>query len=213
MRREEVARALGSYMEFEKESGVQEYFFAGRPSMNLDQLKEEVLQCKECDLSRTRTNVVFGSGNPKAALMFIGEAPGRDEDMQGLPFVGRAGQLLTKIIEAMGFKRQDVYIANILKCRPPENRAPLPTEILACADNVKRQVELIKPRIICTLGKFASQTLLRTDVPITSLRGKFHEYNGIRVMPTFHPAYLLRNPQDKRLVWEDMKKIKKELAK
>jgi DNA polymerase len=144
--------------------------------------------------------------------MFIGEAPGEEEDMQGLPFVGRAGQLLTKIIEAMGLKRRDVYIANILKCRPPNNRMPLPTEVLACGENVRRQAEIIKPKVICTLGKFASQAILKTQAPITALRGRFQYYNGIKVMPTFHPAYLLRNPQDKRLVWEDMKKIKKELG-
>jgi DNA polymerase len=177
----------------------------------MESLKHELLQCKECDLHRTRRNVVFGSGNPGARLMFVGEAPGEDEDAQGLPFVGRAGQLLTKIIEAMGLKREDVYIANILKCRPPNNRAPLPAEILACEGNVKRQIDLIKPRVICTLGKSASQTLLRTMTPISALRGKFHTYNGVQVMPTFHPAYLLRNPADKKLVWEDMKKIKKEL--
>jgi len=221
MRKIDIIESLKSYMEFEKESGVREYFFNMAPAsqascprtnaQTLEELKKEVDSCKSCDLSRTRTNVVFGSGNPKAKLMFIGEAPGRDEDIQGLPFVGRAGQLLTKIIEAMGLKRQDVYIANILKCRPPNNRAPLPTEILACADNVKRQVEMKNPKVICTLGKFASQTLLKTETPITALRGTFQLYDGIKVMPTFHPAYLLRNPQDKRLVWEDMKKIKKEL--
>ena len=143
--------------------------------------------------------------------MFIGEAPGEEEDKRGEPFVGRAGQLLTKIIEAMGLKREDVYIANILKCRPPHNRAPQPDEIIACRENVKRQVEMINPRVICTLGKFASQTLLRTQTPISVLRGHFQEYNGIKVMPTFHPAYLLRNPNEKKTVWQDMKKIMKEL--
>ena len=172
-----------------------------------------MLNCRRCDLSETRRNVVFGIGNPKARLIFVGEAPGEDEDIHGLPFVGRAGQLLTKIIEAMGFKRQDVYIANVLKCRPPNNRAPLPTEILACEENLKRQIEIIKPKVICTLGKFASQTILRTSIPITALRGNFYEYNGIKVMPTFHPAYLLRNPADKKLVWQDMKKILKVLKK
>ncbi|MFA6142769.1 MAG: uracil-DNA glycosylase [Candidatus Omnitrophota bacterium] len=219
----EMIAAIKSYIELEKESGIDEYMFASDlknrspqaaiSPITLDALKKEVSGCKSCDLHKTRLNVVFGAGDPKARLMFVGEAPGRDEDMQGLPFVGRAGQLLTKIIEAMGYKREDVYIANILKCRPPENRAPLPSEILACADNVKRQVEIIKPKVICTLGKFASQTLLKTETPITMLRGKFCEYNGIKVMPTFHPAYLLRNPQDKKLVWEDMKKIRQELAK
>ena len=218
-----IIKAIKSYMELEKEAGMKEYFLQGIPEIkvsggriasdSLESLKTEVLKCSSCDLHATRHNVVFGSGNPKAGLMFVGEAPGQDEDLQGLPFVGRAGQLLTKIIEAMGLKREDVYIANILKCRPPNNRPPLPTEILACADNLRRQVELIKPKVICTLGKFASQTLLKTETPITALRGKFQEYNGIKVMPTFHPAYLLRNPQDKKLVWEDMKKIQKELAK
>lgn len=215
----EIIGAVKFYIELEKEAGVGEFFIknnkisgptAGNDYVrDLDSLRLEVSQCTSCDLSKTRRNVVFGSGNPKASLMFIGEAPGQEEDAQGLPFVGRAGQLLTKIIEAMGLKRQDVYIANVLKCRPPNNRAPLPTEILACAENVRRQVEMINPKAICTLGKFATQTLLRTERPISSLRGIFQEYNGIPVMPTFHPAYLLRNPQDKKLVWEDMKKVMK----
>jgi DNA polymerase len=174
-------------------------------------LKNEVLRCARCDLSKTRLNVVFGSGNPKAALMFVGEAPGEDEDIQGMPFVGRAGKLLTKIIEAMGLKREDVYIANILKCRPPGNRAPLPDEIAACWENLSRQIKMIKPKVICTLGKFASQTLLKTETPISVMRGNFHEYDGIQVMPTFHPAYLLRNPGEKKLVWDDMQKVMKEL--
>jgi len=218
-----IIKAIKSYMELERVAGMDEYIFQGilknqasgikdAPD-SLESLMSEVLKCASCDLHTTSTNVVFGSGNPKASLMFIGEAPGEDEDLQGLPFVGRAGQLLTKIIEAMGMKRKDVYIANILKCRPPNNRAPLPTEILACTENLRRQIDLIKPKVICTLGKFASQTLLKTEISITALRGKFQEYNGIKVMPTFHPAYLLRNPQDKKLVWEDMKKIRKEIAK
>lgn len=214
----EVIDSIRSYIELDRASGIDEFFTTIRaqspepitPS-GLDSLKSEVLKCNRCSLHKTRHNVVFGSGNPNAELMFIGEAPGEDEDLQGLPFVGRAGQLLTKIIEAMGLKRSDVYIANILKCRPPNNRIPLPTEILECEDNVKRQVEFIKPKVICTLGKFASQTLLRTEVPISALRGKFQSYNGIKVMPTFHPAYLLRNPNDKKLVWDDMKKIMREL--
>lgn len=199
-------------MELEAECGTKEFFVKKPASLTLEGLRKEVLSCNKCELAATRLNVVFGAGNPKAKLMFVGEAPGEAEDIQGLPFVGRAGQLLTKIIEAMGFKRGDVYIANILKCRPPGNRMPLPAEILACEDNVKRQIELINPKVICTLGKFASQTLLRSQTPISALRGKFQEYNGIKVMPTFHPAYLLRNPHDKKLVWEDMKKVKKELG-
>lgn len=214
----EVIDSIRSYIELDKASGIDELFMRERSTQyvvhdtnNLESLKQDVLNCRRCDLCKTRRNVVFGSGNPNAELMFIGEAPGEDEDIQGLPFVGRAGQLLTKIIEAMGLKRSDVYIANILKCRPPNNRTPLPAEILECEDNVKRQAELIKPKVICTLGKFASQTLLRTEIPISALRGKFQSFNGIKVMPTFHPAYLLRNPNDKRLVWGDMKKIMKEL--
>jgi DNA polymerase len=217
----EIVKAIKFYLEVEKESGISEFLSTQDPgsgasdgsgaSAGLESLKRAVFKCEKCDLHKTRKNVVFGSGSPEARLMFVGEAPGHDEDIQGLPFVGRAGQLLTKIIEAMGFKREDVYIANILKCRPPDNRAPLPAEILACEDNVKRQAEIIKPKVICTLGKFASQTLLRTETPISALRGKFQQYNGIKVMPTFHPAYLLRNPADKKLVWEDMKKIKQEI--
>jgi DNA polymerase len=211
----DIIDSIRSYIELERSSGVEDYPAAAAvdaPKKDLESLKAEVLGCARCDLHRTRRNVVFGSGSASARLMFIGEAPGEEEDIHGLPFVGKAGQLLTKIIEAMGLKRSDVYIANILKCRPPNNRAPLPTEILECRENIRRQIEMIKPKVICTLGKFASQTLLKTETPITALRGKFQEYDGIKVMPTFHPAYLLRNPQDKKLVWEDMRKILKQLG-
>lgn len=210
---QELMKSVKFYIDLEKESGMKEFFSMQKSATNdgLDALKKEVAKCARCGLAKTRLNVVFGSGSPKASLVFVGEAPGEEEDRQGLPFVGRAGQLLTKIIEAMGLRREDVYIANILKCRPPNNRAPLPDEIVACADNVRRQLEIINPKVICTLGKFASQTLLNTDTPISALRGNFYEYNGIKVMPTFHPAYLLRNPPDKKLVWSDMKKIMKEL--
>jgi len=205
-----IIESVKAYMKLEKAAGVDEYYFAKSPG-SLETLKAEVSRCKKCGLSKTRTNVVFGAGSDKAKLLFVGEAPGADEDIQGLPFVGKAGGLLTKIIEAMGLKRKDVYIANILKCRPPNNRPPAPDEILACRDNLRRQIGMIKPKVICTLGKFASQTLLNTETPISALRGKFGNYNGIKVMPTFHPAYLLRNPGEKRLVWEDMKKVMKEL--
>jgi len=178
----------------------------------LANLEIETALCKGCQLYRSRNNLVFGVGSEGADLMFIGEAPGRDEDLQGIPFVGRAGQLLTKIIEAMGLKRSDVYIANILKCRPPNNRDPLPTEILACEENLLRQIEVISPKVIVALGKFAAQTLLRTQTSISKMRGHFYNYHEIRLMPTFHPAYLLRNPGDKRLVWDDMKKVMKELG-
>lgn len=180
-------------------------------SAALAALKQEFCECTLCPLAKTRTHLVFGAGNPKADLMFIGEAPGFDEDRQGLPFVGAAGQLLTKIIEAMKLKREDVYIANCLKCRPPGNRNPLPTEIALCAPILTRQIELIKPKVICALGKFAAQTLLKTEQPISRLRGRFFDFHGSKLMPTFHPAYLLRNPADKKLVWEDMQKIMKEL--
>ena len=206
----EVVESIKAYMKLEKAAGVGEYYFT-RPPAGLGALRAEVGRCEKCGLVRTRKNVVFGDGSDSAKLVFVGEAPGEDEDIQGLPFVGRAGQLLTKIIEAMGLKRRDVYIANILKCRPPGNRPPAPDEILACRDNLRRQINAIRPKVICTLGKFASQTLLNTDTPISALRGKFGIYNGIKVMPTFHPAYLLRNPGDKKLVWEDMKKVMKEL--
>ncbi|MBM4055905.1 MAG: uracil-DNA glycosylase [Planctomycetes bacterium] len=174
----------------------------------LEDLKNETLVCHQCPLSKTRTNLVFGVGNPMAGLMFVGEAPGRDEDLQGEPFVGRAGQLLTKIIEAIGMKRSDVYIANILKCRPPGNRNPLPDEIALCIPALIKQIDIIQPKVLCALGTFAAQTLLNTKTPIGSLRGKFHDYKGIPTMATFHPAYLLRNPNEKGKVWEDMKKVR-----
>jgi DNA polymerase len=156
---------------------------------------------------------VFGVGNPKAQVMFVGEGPGRDEDLKGEPFVGRAGQLLTDIItKGMGMKRADVYIANVIKCRPPENRNPEPDEIESCEPFLVRQIELIKPRVIVGLGKFAVQLLLKSKVPIMRLRGKWHNYHGIKLMPTLHPAYLLRNPGDKKLVWQDIKEVLQELA-
>ena len=178
----------------------------------LEALNAEYADCRLCPLSGTRTYVVFGSGNPDAKLMFVGEAPGFEEDQQALPFVGAAGQLLTKIIEAMKLKRGDVYIANCLKCRPPQNRNPLPTEIATCSPILRKQIEIIQPRVICALGKFAAQTLLGSEQPISRLRGRFFDRpDGIKMIATFHPAYLLRNPADKKLVWEDMKKILKEL--
>ena len=182
-----------------------------RYAPTLDELRQKVIGCTLCDLHRGRTHAVFGEGNPRAALMFIGEGPGREEDRQGRPFVGMAGQLLTKIIEAIQFHREDVYIANIVKCRPPENRVPFPMEIASCRPYLVSQIEQIKPRIICALGKTAAWALLNTAIPISQLRGRWFECQGIPMMPTFHPAYLLRNPQDKRLVWEDMKKIRQAL--
>ena len=178
----------------------------------LTALAKEFEHCQMCALGQTRTKLVFGAGNPDAELMFIGEAPGFDEDKQGLPFVGAAGQLLTKIIEAMKLTRDKVYIANCLKCRPPDNRSPLPTELVTCNPILMRQIGIIRPKIICALGKFAAQTLLQSEEPIGRLRGRFFEAHGARVMPTFHPAYLLRNPAEKKLVWDDMQKVMKELG-
>ena len=163
-------------------------------------------RCKLCTLGRRQ--IVFGVGHPKAPLMFVGEAPGEDEDKQGEPFVGRAGQLLTKIIEAIGLTRDQVYIANVIKCRPPGNRNPEPDEVAACEPFLFRQIETIKPRVIVPLGKFAAQSLLKTTDPITRLRGREFQYRGTVLIPTFHPAYLLRNPSAKREVWEDMKKVR-----
>jgi DNA polymerase len=179
----------------------------------LAELAKVASNCTKCRLSQSRTRVVFGVGDPFAELMFIGEGPGYDEDQQGEPFVGKAGQLLTKIIEAMKLSRQRVYIANMVKCRPPENRTPRQDEMFVCFENyLKWQIEWIKPKIICALGNCAAQGLLQTKEGINSLRGRFHEYNGIKLLPTFHPAYLLRNPQDKPKCWQDMKKIMKELG-
>lgn len=170
-------------------------------------LMEEIGDCKRCKLSKQRKNIVFGEGNPEASLMFIGEAPGSEEDIQGRPFVGEAGQLLTRLINKMGFKRDDVYIANIVKCRPPFNRDPEEDEIRTCSPFLKRQIEIISPQVIISLGRISAWTLLQTKIPITRLRGRFYEYEGIPLMPTFHPAYLLRNPKDKWLVWSDMQQV------
>lgn len=173
----------------------------------LDRIRDDLGQCRRCGLSAKRTHIVFGEGDPNARLVFVGEGPGFEEDRSGHPFVGPAGQLLTKIIEALKLSRDQVYICNVIKCRPPGNRNPATEEIAACRPFLERQIDAIRPEAICTLGTFAAQTLLNTQQPISKLRGRFHTYNGIRLMPTYHPAYLLRNPEQKRAVWEDMKKI------
>lgn len=184
----------------------------GLGACTLEELRAEIGDCRLCKLCSGRTHLVFGVGNPKARLMFVGEGPGRDEDLQGEPFVGRAGQLLTDIItKGIGLEREDVYIANVVKCRPPDNRNPEPDEVAACEPFLKKQIELVRPEIIVALGKFAVQTLLQSKAPISKLRGNWYRYHGIKLMPTFHPAYLLRNPADKKLVWEDIKKVIKEL--
>jgi uracil-DNA glycosylase family 4 len=184
---------------------------ADRPEQTLADIREALGDCRRCSLCKTRANLVFGEGNLHAELVFVGEAPGADEDRQGKPFVGKAGQLLTRIIVAMGLERQDVYICNILKCRPPDNRNPRPEEIAACEPFLIRQLQAIQPKMICALGTFAAHALLKTDVPISLLRGRFNRYEGIPLMPTYHPAYLLRNPGAKRQVWEDVQKIMKAL--
>lgn len=175
----------------------------------LDAFREEICKCTRCPLGANRNQFVFGSGNPDAGIMFVGEAPGADEDRSGLPFVGAAGQLLTKIIEAMGLLREEVYICNILKCRPPNNRDPQPEEIAQCEPYLKRQIELVQPRVLCTLGRFAAQTLLRSDMTMGRLRLSEHRYEGIPLVATYHPAALLRNPQWKRPTWEDIKKVRR----
>jgi uracil-DNA glycosylase family 4 len=186
---------------------------AVHPAGSLDALREHIGDCRRCKLAGGRTHLVFGVGDANADLMFIGEGPGRDEDLQGEPFVGRAGQLLTEIItKGMKLRRGDVYIANVVKCRPPDNRNPEPDEIAACMPFLARQVELVSPRVIVALGTFAAQTLLGLRTPITRLRGTWRDYRGVKVMPTFHPAYLLRNPADKRLVWADIKLVMAELG-
>jgi uracil-DNA glycosylase family 4 len=185
---------------------------AERPTL-LEIIQTEVAGCTRCtELATTRTQTVFGTGNPSARLMFVGEAPGADEDRQGKPFVGRAGQLLTKIIEACRLTRDEVYIANVLKCRPPDNRTPLPDEVLNCRGYLDRQIAIIRPEAICCLGLTAAKALLNTEQSMGRLRGKFHLYSGIPVLCTYHPAYLLRNPAAKRDVWEDMKTLMRRLG-
>jgi DNA polymerase len=172
-------------------------------------IRDEIGDCTRCKLHRLgRSQVVFGVGNPQAELMFVGEAPGHDEDVQGIPFVGRAGQLLTKIIEAIGLRRDDVYIANVIKCRPPENRNPEPDEVATCQPFLFRQIESIGPKVIVALGSFAAKTLLTTEAPISRLRGRVYDLLGAKLVCTFHPAYLLRSPDRKRDTWEDMKKAR-----
>lgn len=224
MKRAEIA----SQLEFYRDIGITELSIPDTPlreddvmgggsmpraksSGSLDDVRTELGDCQRCALAGGRTHIVFGAGNPSASLVFVGEAPGAEEDRQGLPFVGRAGQLLTKIIESIGMKREDVYICNVLKCRPPGNRNPEPDEVESCSPFLRKQLETIQPKVVCCMGTFAAQTVLGMKVPISKLRGKFHEIDGIRYMATFHPAYLLRNPEKKRDVWEDMKKIRAEL--
>ena len=185
----------------------------GDSAAALAAVRDFIGDCTRCKLHKLgRRQVVFGTGNPDADLMFVGEAPGADEDEQGVPFVGRAGQLLTKIIEAIGLRREDVYIANVIKCRPPGNRNPEPDEVATCEPFLVQQIDIVKPRVIVALGTFAAHLLLRTDAPISRIRGRVHHLRGAALIPTFHPAYLLRSPERKREVWDDMKKVRALLA-
>ncbi|MDC0708090.1 uracil-DNA glycosylase [Stigmatella sp. ncwal1] len=179
----------------------------------LDQVRRELGDCRRCKLCTGRKNIVFGVGNPRADLVFVGEGPGENEDLQGVPFVGAAGELLTKMIQAMGFNRDEIYICNVVKCRPPGNRNPEADEIAACEPFLRSQLLAIQPKVIVALGKFAAQTLLRDTTPITRLRGQWREYQGVKLMPTFHPAYLLRSPAEKRKAWEDLQQVMKIFGK
>jgi len=220
---DEIRDNLEKYLEVEKMFGNNSFLSSivlqkseiygslGTKRDELEKIANQISKCTKCELYKRRKQAVSGEGNPDSELVFIGEAPGREEDEQGKPFVGQAGKLLTKIINAMDLSRDDVFIGNIIKCRPPNNRNPYPYEIECCEPYLIKQLNFIQPKIICTLGKFATQSLLKTDISISMIRGNFQDYHGIKVMPTFHPAYLLRNPSGKRPVWEDMKKIMKEL--
>jgi DNA polymerase len=211
----ELISDLKTYLEYLKGIGIVSLPASGMKAdepgqytmITLEDVRKELGDCKRCKLHRGRKTIVFGEGNEKATLMLIGEGPGYDEDVQGRPFVGKAGQLLTKILQSINLPREEVYIANIIKCRPPQNRNPEPDEIQSCSPFLMKQISVIQPKIICALGAFSAQTLLKTDTKITALRGKFYDLDGIKVIPTYHPAFLLRNPERKREVWEDMKKI------
>ena len=218
---EEIISDVRTYLEYLKRIGIEglpvsenrseEVYPNSSPrpatATTLEEVRNELGDCRRCKLHRTRRTLVFGEGDKKTKLMFIGEGPGYDEDVQGRPFVGKAGQLLTRIIQAIHLRREEVYITNIIKCRPPQNRNPEPDEIQSCHPFLLKQIEAIQPKIICALGTFAAQTLLKTDAKITTLRGRLYDLEGIKVIPTYHPAYLLRNPDRKREVWEDMKQI------
>jgi len=185
--------------------------FASSKEIALKDLQKEIGDCQRCRLSKGRKNIVFGEGDPDAELMFIGEGPGREEDLQARPFVGDAGKVLTSLIKKMGLKRDNVYIGNIVKCRPPSNRDPEEDEIAICKPFIERQIEIIEPKVIMALGRISAQNLVGLKIPISKLRGKFYSYKNIPVMPTFHPAYLIRNPKDKWLTWEDAQQVLKKL--
>lgn len=186
--------------------------YDGGKAETLEEIQKDLGDCTRCRLHKGRKNIVFGKGSPQARLVFVGEGPGHEEDLQGEPFVGAAGQLLTRIIQAIHMAREDVYICNIVKCRPPDNRTPFPDEVAACRPFLVRQLKAIRPLVICALGATAAQALLNTNEPITKLRGRIHHYQGIPLVPTYHPAFILRNPTRKRDVWEDIQKVQKMLS-
>jgi uracil-DNA glycosylase family 4 len=212
---EQIVTQVRKHLSYQKGLGIHTLLTQGKPhsSLTLEDIRQELGACTRCRLHEGRNHLVFGAGNPHARLVFVGEGPGREEDLQGKPFIGRAGELLTRIIEAIDLTREEVYIANIVKCRPPNNRDPRPDEIHTCLPFLLKQLEAIQPRIICCLGTFAAQTLLETEEKISALRGRFHPFHGAKLMPTYHPAFLLRNPQFKKVVWEDMKAIREEYNK
>lgn len=211
-RAEKLLNDLEERLRYFSQIGV-EFFFQESPFLSLEQ---KILQCRLCALSQTRRHVVPGEGHIKTDIMFVGEAPGHDEDIQGRPFVGRAGQLLTKIINAMKFQRSEVYITNVVKCRPPNNRNPHREEMDRCKAYLLKQIELIQPKVIVTLGKVAASFFIQTDLGMTALRGDFYDFQGIKIMPTFHPSYLIRNEGNRilrKMVWEDMQKVMDFLGK
>lgn len=211
---QEAIRLLQRYIVQQMELGYREVYFSSPPSRpGLAELNERVKDCQRCPLAKSRKNLVFGEGNPQAELLFVGEAPGADEDLQGRPFVGRAGQLLTRMIEAIGLSREKVYIGNILKCRPPGNRDPLPSEVALCRPYLDQQMEMIDPKVICALGRIAAQTLLDTSRSLGELRGLVHPFRGRKLLVTYHPAALLRNPHLKRPAWDDLKLLRAQLER
>lgn len=203
----EVIGDFKSYLQYLKEMGIENLPFLPPTQRTLHEVRTDLGECRRCKLHGTRKTIVFGEGNEKASLMLVGEGPGYEEDIQGKPFVGKAGQLLTKILQSIHLDREQVYIANIVKCRPPQNRNPEPDEISSCRPFLLKQIQVIQPRIICALGTVAAQSLLQTTERITVLRGRLFDLTGTRVIPTYHPAFLLRNPERKKDVWEDMKRI------
>jgi uracil-DNA glycosylase family 4 len=204
----DIKKSLKTRLQVIEKSGLRGSVPVGTGATDLETLcSVQIGDCKRCKLSRTRQHIVFGTGNPHAKLVFVGEAPGADEDEQGVPFVGRAGKLLTKMIEAMGYTRDQVYICNVIKCRPPENRNPEADEVEACEPFLKKQLALIQPQVIVALGRYACQSLLKFEGALSTVRGDWAKYEGIDLMPTFHPAYLLRNPPKKKEAWEDLQKV------